>query len=82
MSTTIGNARLLARTAGRTLLAGVAAGALLVPGYALAQDRQAQADEAGVSNDIIVTANRREERLQDVPISITAISSESIRDAA
>ena len=78
MSTTIGNARLLARTAGRTLLAGVAAGALIMPGYAIAQE--AQADEPGYSTDIIVTANRREERLQEVPISITAISADSIRE--
>lgn len=66
---------------GIKLLAGVAAGALLIPGYAVAQDAP-QADAAAPASigEIIVTANRRAERAQDVPISITAISSDSIRE--
>ena len=36
------------------------------------------ADDAGAVNDIVVTAQRREERLQDVPIAITALSQESL----
>ncbi|MDA0890901.1 MAG: hypothetical protein O3C15_01115 [Proteobacteria bacterium] len=32
--------------------------------------------------EVIVTAQKREQSLQDVPISITAISGEQIQDAA
>ena len=35
---------------------------------------------AANTSDIIVTANRREERLQDVPISVTAIKGETLRE--
>ena len=38
------------------------------------------ADSAGIE-EIVVTATRREERLQDVPVSVTAFSQEKI-DAA
>ena len=37
-----------------------------------------QAD--GATQDIIVTANRREQKLQDVPLSVTAISGDSLRE--
>jgi hypothetical protein len=47
-----------------------------------AQDTAAEpeANDAGIK-EIVVTAQRREERLQDVPLSITAISGEEIRNA-
>jgi iron complex outermembrane receptor protein len=38
-------------------------------------------DEAGEIEDIVVTAQRREESLQDVPLSITAITGEDLRNA-
>jgi iron complex outermembrane receptor protein len=40
-------------------------------------DTAAQTDPA--ASDIVVTARRREERLQDVPIAVTAISGDSIK---
>jgi len=64
------------RTAKSSLLLGVAfAGtALATPG--LAQDAQA-GNDSGIS-DIIVTAQRVEQRLEDVPISITVMNQEQI----
>ena len=66
------------------LNAGVAIGALLA-GSASAQTQTAAStadaaqvgpatDEAGIDGDIVVTARRREERLLDVPIAITAFT--------
>jgi len=55
------------------LVLGTSAMALILPSAAWAQD--AGAADAG---DIIVTARRVEERLQDVPISITVFSQEAI----
>lgn len=40
---------------------------------AMAQDSQDGAEDTGMGNDIVVTARRVEERLQDVPISITVL---------
>jgi len=60
------------------LLSGVALVAAMAPGVALAQDAatattaQPAADQGG--SEIIVTANRRQERGQDVPIALTALS--------
>ncbi len=45
---------------------------------AFAQEAQTGQSEASASGDIIVTARRSEERLQDVPISITVLSPETI----
>jgi iron complex outermembrane recepter protein len=47
---------------------------------ALAQSGADQADEAS-TGDIVVTAQRRDERLRDVPISVTALSSEALSQA-
>jgi iron complex outermembrane receptor protein len=55
----------------------VATTALTIAAPAFAQDSSDQTEsreQAGSSNDIIVTARRSEERLQDVPISITVFS--------
>ncbi|MGL5838025.1 MAG: TonB-dependent receptor [Sphingorhabdus sp.] len=59
------------------LLASVALPAL--SGQALAQDTQV--DEAAGNQEIIVTAQRRSESVQDVPIAITALSGEALQDA-
>src|SRR6266404_7809586 len=56
-----------------TLLVLVAAGVLAqVPGAALAAD-----DEL---NEVVVTAQRQSERIQDVPIAITAITASDLTD--
>lgn len=52
---------------------GIAAAVALVPPAAQAQD-------ATAVDDVVVTAQRREERAQAVPIAITAISGERILD--
>lgn len=62
----------------RTLLAtsAVATSSLI----SAAQAQTVQTDTAGASDpdDIVVTAQRRSERLQDVPVSVTAITSDGL----
>jgi iron complex outermembrane recepter protein len=58
-------------------------GALLAIGVsAIALAGPAQAQEAAASNDsdIVVTARKARERLQDVPISVNALSGDQLRD--
>ncbi|RDV02455.1 TonB-dependent receptor [Sphingorhabdus pulchriflava] len=50
----------------------------LMAAPAMAQD--SNADEAGLE-EIVVTAQRREQSLQDVPMAISAVSGETLRDA-
>ncbi|MEO0057287.1 MAG: hypothetical protein RIT17_737, partial [Pseudomonadota bacterium] len=51
------------------------------PQAAFAQDAAAEEPEAPASgNQIIVTAQKVEQRLQDVPITITATTGDRIRD--
>src|SRR2546430_49915 len=59
--------------------AAIAASALAasLANPAMAQNAEGASD-AGSGNDIIVTARRTEEKLQDVPISITVFSQETI----
>lgn len=64
-----------------SLLLGCAIAALL-PAAALAQPAPegtgAGQDEASVVDDVIVTARKREERLFDVPVAVTAVTSDTI----
>ncbi|HMT47739.1 MAG TPA: TonB-dependent receptor plug domain-containing protein, partial [Novosphingobium sp.] len=54
-----------------TLLAGVCAGAIALPAYA--QEASDRAD-----TEIIVTAQRSNQRLQDVPIAVSAFNTEAL----
>ena len=56
-----------------TLLAGVCAGAIAFPAYA----QDAAAEEVD-STEIIVTAQRSNQRLQDVPIAVSAFNTEAL----
>ena len=59
-------------------LLGACATAFIVSSGALAQSAPAT---SGVNNaDIVVTATRREQRLQEVPLAVTALSAETLRD--
>jgi iron complex outermembrane receptor protein len=61
------------------LLATVAPlAAMLVMTPAYAQDESADSAEEGGIEEIIVTAQRREENLQDVPISVSAFTAEQM----
>ena len=63
-------------TKGRAIAALLASAAFTMPATAFAQDAEAS---AGAVDDIVVTAQRREERLQDVPVSVTALSGEALQ---
>lgn len=57
-------------------MAGVASGSILLASPAFAQ--QAQADEAVPEGEIVVTATKRAESLQSVPISVSAIGGDAL----
>ncbi|MFM5895259.1 MAG: TonB-dependent receptor [Novosphingobium sp.] len=60
-----------------TLLAGVCAGAIAFPAYA--QTTPPPADAAPVdSTEIVVTAQRTSEKLQNVPIAVSAFNTEAL----
>lgn len=64
-----------------TLLAGAATFALAMPGVALAQDGEPEVDSPESSNVIIVTASKREQTLQETPISVSVTSGETLEQA-
>ncbi len=65
----------------RVSLAALTAALAAVPQIALAQDQAtAETDDAGSGNQIIVTTQKVEQRLQDVPITITALGGGRIRE--
>ncbi|RYY26667.1 MAG: TonB-dependent receptor [Sphingomonadales bacterium] len=66
--------RILAGASLVTLAIGLSAAPALAQNAPVAE---AQADDGGLE-EIIVTAQRREERLQDTPLSITALSSDAL----
>jgi len=56
----------------------LACSALTIPAMASAQQKADDNADSGVSNVIIVTANKRDQSLQKVPISVSAFSGEQI----
>jgi iron complex outermembrane recepter protein len=63
------------------LFASISLGAIAtLPAAAIAQD-EAMADEGEGGDEIIVTARRREESLQDVPVAVTAYSGAQLEAA-
>ena len=55
---------------------------LALPTAAFAQSAQADGAEATSEGDIIVTARRSDERLQDVPVSVQVVSGDSLQKLA
>src|SRR5262249_9745362 len=69
------NARRL--TAGASLaISTLAFASMAAPAFA--QDAPAATDDTSQTEDIVVTARRTEERLQDVPSAVTAFSAQSL----
>jgi len=66
-----------------TLLAGAATLGVCAPSVALAQDSEQPAlpDVPEASNQIIVTASKREQTLQETPISVSVTSGETLENA-
>ncbi len=62
---------------GMSLHAVLLAGTCLAAPAAMGQEAT-QAGSAGQVADIVVTATRREERLQDVPVAVTALSADNL----
>ncbi len=66
-------------SASTTLLCSTAFAALLSPAALHAQEAPAEASTASTDDRIIVTARKREEDQQDVPLAITAFTAEQIQ---
>jgi iron complex outermembrane recepter protein len=58
------------------LLAGVSTALVATP--ALAQSAPPATADTGGLEEVVVTAQKREEKLQNVPVSVTALSAEAI----
>jgi outer membrane receptor protein involved in Fe transport len=70
----------------RFLLAGTAAAAIGAPASLLAQDAEgadsyAAEEDVSSGNTILVTATKREQTLQDVPVAVTVTTAETIERA-
>ncbi|UVO53676.1 TonB-dependent receptor [Sphingomonas sp. SUN039] len=65
----------------RSLGLGVALAGIWIPqAQAQAQSTKPDAAETVSTNDIIVTARRKEETLQDVPMTVTAVTDQKLKD--
>lgn len=63
------------------LTAALLATAAAAPAFAQATDPEAAAESAGPVGDIIVTAERRAGNLQQTPLSVTAVTAETLQAA-
>lgn len=66
------------RPLGRMLFCGFAVGLAIAPDVGRAQDAEPQDAPVGGLEEIIVTAQKREENLQRVPVAVTALTSEAL----
>jgi len=64
-----------------TLLAGAAAAAATMPSVAFAQDEGPDLEAPDQGNQIIVTASKREQTLQQTPISVSVTTGETLEAA-
>ncbi len=64
----------------RSLATCLAALTVLVPSAAVAQGTPATAEASGPIEEILVTARKRTETLQDTPVAITAVTADQIED--
>ena len=68
-------------TTATSLFALIAVGALASPAVAMAQSTSPGApSRASTVGELVVTAGKREQSLQDVPVSVAVVTGESIRD--
>lgn len=58
------------------LVCGVCVASLMNQGTAAAQDASAAVKKEGLIGEVVVTARRRAERLQDVPVAVTALDNQ------
>ena len=63
------------------ILAGAGATALVLPGFAAAQDAAGTTFAESDGNAIIVTATKREKTLQDVPVAVSVTTAETMERA-
>lgn len=64
----------------RRLVACVASVVLCMPFWVVAQAQNTETSDVIVVEEIVVTASKREQNLQDVPLTITAITAEQISE--
>lgn len=70
---------MFSRVHAQSLMSAASALALAVAASAWAQDDTAAASD-GLGEEVVVTAQKREQRLQDVPVSVTAFTTQTLED--
>ena len=65
----------------RSLMSALFAGSVMASSAAMAQAQQAAAEDTLAVPEIIVTAEKREQRINDVPLSITALTGAQLKAA-